>query len=114
MRMRNMLADALLPSVNTSSFALGVGATLLTLRYMPELDIEEMSEDIKERAQNMKEKMAQMDLETTAYDDIDTTNEQNFQSPDDVAVIGSSPSVEKLQSQISKLQVQLNQLKNNI
>ena len=113
MRMRNMLADALLPSVNTSSFALGVGATLLTLRYMPELDIEGMSEEIKEKAQTMKEKMAEMDLETTTEEDSITRNE-NFQSADDVAIIGSSPSVEELQSAISKLQVQLNQLKNNV
>ena len=111
MRMRNMLADALLPSVNTSSFALGVGATLLTLRYMPELDIEGMSEEIKEKAQTMKEKMAQMDLETTTEEQ---TMSENFQSSDDVAVIGSSPSIEELQSAIRKLQVQLNQLKNNV
>lgn len=113
MRMRNMLADALLPSVNTSSFALGVGATLLTLRYMPELDIEGMGEEIKERAHTMKEKMAQMDLETTEEEDNSAFNE-NFQSPDDVAVIGSSTNLEELQSEIRKLQVQLNQLKNNV
>ncbi|MGM0502559.1 MAG: hypothetical protein ACQERJ_08495 [Bacillota bacterium] len=114
MRMRNMLADALLPSVNTSSFALGVGATLLTLRYMPELDIEGMSEEIKEKANTMKEKMAKMDLETNNEEGYSTTMNENFQSSDDVSVIGSSPNVEELQSAISKLQVQLNQLKNDV
>lgn len=112
MRMRNMLADALLPSVNTSSFALGVGATLLALRYMPELDIERMGTDIQEKAEAMKEKMAKMDLETTE-EDYGRENE-NFQRPDDLAVIGSSPTKEELQSALEKLQGQLNQLKNNI
>ena len=113
MRMRNMLADALLPSVNTSSFALGVGATLLTLRYMPELDIERMSADMQEKAQAMKEKMAKMDLETTAEEDYSRDNE-NFQSSDDLAVIGSSSTKEELQSALERLQGQLNQLKKNI
>ena len=111
MRMRNMLADALLPSVNTSSFALGVGTTLLVLRYMPELDIEGMSEEIKEKAQTMKEKMAQMDIDTTS--ESDSAVNQNLHSPDDVAVIGSSPSLEMLENEIRKLQVQLNQLQSN-
>ena len=110
MRMRNMLADALLPSVNTSSFALGVGATLLALRYMPELDIEVMGEEIKDRAQTMKEKMAEFNQETT--ENFGSPND-DYRSTDDLAVVGSSDNLEDLQSEITKLQVQLNQIKNN-
>ncbi|MFO7819102.1 MAG: hypothetical protein R6V17_02590, partial [Halanaerobacter sp.] len=94
-------------------FALGVGATLLALRYMPELDIERMGTDIQEKAEAMKEKMAKMDLDTTAEEDYRRDN-QDFQTPDDVAVIGSSPTKEDLQSALERLQGQLNHLKNNM
>jgi len=108
MRMRNMIADAILPSVSTSSFALGVGTTLLALRYMPEMDMDEMSADIRKRARTMKQKMANMDLDDVA------TNDQNFRSTDDSAIVDSSLDVEELETRIRNLQVQLNQLKNNV